>query len=126
MGQQELEAEKMRIATLLAAAAVLAVPLAGGAQADGVKKPYRHYSKEFVAKHRGCAHVRHRCPRVAGFRFAAGGHAYGYEYESYARFNYGPPSRQFHGYFGYGPNFDNRTFAETALGGGIQFGGSQP
>lgn len=107
----------MRIVTLLAAAAVLAIPLSGAAHAgsDGVRKGKRH--TVFSTHHRYAQKLR-RHPRVAGFRFAAGGHANGYEYQSYPVFNYGPPSQQFHGYFGYTPTFDNRTFAETMLGGG--------
>jgi hypothetical protein len=122
----------MRIITLLAAAAVLAIPLSGGAYADsdGVSKGRRHSvfkEKNYSpTRHHRYAHKLRRSPRVAGFRYAAGGHAYGYEYQSYPEFNYGPPSRKFHGYFGYGPNFDNRTFAESTFGGGIRFGGMMP
>jgi hypothetical protein len=121
----------MRIITLLAAAAVVAIPLCGGAHADsdGISKGRRHsVLKEHYSPSRYHRYARgyRRQPQVRGFRFAAGGHANGYEYESYPEFNYGPQSRMFHGYFGYGPNFDNRTFAESTFGGGIRFGGSQP
>lgn len=121
----------MRIITLLAAAAVLAIPLSGGAQADSghVSKGPRHsvLKGDYTPyKHHRYGHKARRRPQVAGFRFAAGGHANGYEYQSYPEFNYGPPSRQFHGYYGYGPNFDNRTFVESTFGGGIRFGGMMP
>jgi hypothetical protein len=124
---------------LLAAMAIVAIPLSGGAQAGsgGVGKgrghsvfkerysPSKHYRRAY--KHRRHSRRLHRRrPQVAGFRFAAGGHAYGYEYQSYPEFNYGPPSRKFHGYFGYCPNFDNRTFVESTFGGGIRFGGMMP
>jgi hypothetical protein len=126
----------MRIVTLLAAAAVLAIPLSEAAHAgsDGVRKGNRHtvFStnhryEQGPTRHHRYAHRLRRSPQVAGFRFAAGGHANGYEYQSYPEFNYGPSSQQFHGYFGYGPNFDNRTFAEVMLGGGdMRSGDSRP
>jgi hypothetical protein len=123
----------MRFMTVLAAAAALAIPLAGGARADDSDgaPSRRHGNSHHASRHHESGHYgrhyhgRHRSPRVAGFRFSGGGHANGYQYESYARFNY-EQSKQWPGFFGYGPTFDNRSFAETVMGGGIRFGGDRP
>lgn len=124
-GNESRRLERMKIITLLAAA-VLAVPLAGAAQGHGVRKAGWDHGKHYAgARHKYSYKHYRRHPRVAGFRFAAGGHANGYEYESYAEYNY-RQSRQFGGFFGYSPHFDNRSFAETNLGGGIRFGGDRP